>query len=125
MAAKSTHPASIDEYIATFPPAVQQVLEQVRAAIRQTVPGAQETIKYVMPTFMYRGHNLVHFAAFNHHIGFYPAPTGNKDFEAALAPYKQGRGSVQFPLDKPMPLELIKRIVKYEIERNEKKKEKQ
>ncbi|KAA2239793.1 hypothetical protein F0L74_26755 [Chitinophaga agrisoli] len=119
---KNAKPASIGEYIAGFPPEVQQALEQVRATIRKTVPDAQEAIRYAMPTFIHQGHNLVHFAAFKRHIGFYPAPTGNKSFEAALAGYKTGRGSVQFPLDKPMPLELIVRITEYEIRRWEQKK---
>lgn len=118
-------PADIDEYIAAFPEAVQEILEQVRATIKKAAPHAKEAIKYAMPTFTAHG-NLVHFAAFKNHIGFYPAPTGIESFEKELSRYKTGRGSVQFPLDKPMPAGLITRIVKFnsrkDAERAAKKK---
>jgi uncharacterized protein YdhG (YjbR/CyaY superfamily) len=113
----------IDSYIAEFPDDIQKRLEQVRATIRKAAPKAEEAIKYAIPTFVLNG-NLVHFAAFKNHIGFYPAPTGMKAFKEALAPYKQGKGSVQFPLDKPMPLALITRIVKMRVEENQLKKTK-
>ena len=105
---------NIDGYIAGFPEYVQRILEQVRAAIKKAAPAAEETIRYAMPTFTLNS-NLVHFAAFKNHIGFYPAPTGIAAFEKELSAYKQGKGSVQFPLDEPMPLNLITRIVKYRV----------
>lgn len=123
MAMKSNPIKTIDEYIAGFPENVQKILQQVRATVHKAAPGAEETIKYTMPTFMLHG-NLVGFAAWKNHIGFYPAPTGNPAFKKELAGYKTGRGSVQFPLDKPMPLRLITRIVKFQIERNLAKKKK-
>ena len=114
-------PAGINEYIAGFPKEVQAVLEEVRGIVQKAAPRASETIKYNMPTFVLDGSSLVHFAAFKNHIGFYPAPTGNKDFEKVLTGYKTGRGSVQFPLDRPMPAALITRIVKYYTRRNKEK----
>ncbi len=113
-------PLSIDQYIAGFPENVQEVLEQVRATIRKAAPEATETISYAIPTFVLKG-NLVHFAAFKSHIGFYATPTGHAAFEEELAGFKQGKGSVQFPLDKPMPLDLISRIVKYRVAENAEK----
>ncbi|MET0393225.1 MAG: DUF1801 domain-containing protein [Chitinophagaceae bacterium] len=114
-------PAGISEYIASFSKEVQPVLQEVRVIVQKAAPRAIETIKYNMPTFGLDGNNLVHFAAFKHHIGFYPAPTGNPDFEKALAGYKTGRGSVQFPLDQPMPAALITRIVKWRMKMNREK----
>lgn len=111
---RTTKASNIDAYIAGFPEEVQAVLQQVRATIKAVVPEAVEAIKYDMPTFVLHG-NLVHFAAFKKHIGFYPAPTGDPAFEEALAGYKQGKGSVQFPLDQPMPLDLIVKMVKHRI----------
>jgi uncharacterized protein YdhG (YjbR/CyaY superfamily) len=104
---------SIDDYIAGFPPETQRVLLEVRAVIRGAAPAATETISYSIPTFDLNGRHLVHFAGFAHHIGFYPTPRGVEQFEAELSRYKQGRGSVQFPLDQPMPLDLIRRIVEF------------
>lgn len=103
-------PDNIDEYIAGFPKEVQKALQLVRKTVRETAPAAVETIKYDMPTFVLDG-NLAHFAAFKNHIGFYPAPTADPLFKQDMAEYKQGKGSVQFPLDKPMPLDLIRRMV--------------
>jgi uncharacterized protein YdhG (YjbR/CyaY superfamily) len=111
-------PADTDAYIAAFPPAVQSVLQEIRTAVQQAVPQAEEAIKYAMPTFTLNGRNLVHFAAFKKHIGFYPAPQGSSPFEQELSRYKQGRGSVQFPLNQPMPLDLIARLAKYLAKRN-------
>lgn len=108
-------PESIDAYIAAFPTAIQQILEQVRATIKTAAPAAQETIKYAMPTFTLNGGNLVHFAAFKNHIGFYPTPSGTTTFQKELARYKSGKGSVQFPIDAPMPLDLIRRIVEFRV----------
>lgn len=109
---------NIDDYIAAFPGEVQDMLQQIRATIQKVVPDAQEDIKYAIPTFVLNGKNLVHFAAFKHHIGFYPTPTGIESFKKELSKYKQGKGSVQFPLDQPMPLKLITEIVKFNVARN-------
>jgi uncharacterized protein YdhG (YjbR/CyaY superfamily) len=112
-----TSPQNIDEYIAGFPANVQEILQNIRLTIRKAAPEAQETISYQMPTFTLKG-NLVHFAAFKKHIGFYPAPTGIDSFKEDLSVYKQGKGSVQFPLDKPIPYDLITRIVKFRVKEN-------
>lgn len=108
---------SIDEYIAGFPKQIQALLQEVRETIKKAAPNAEETISYAIPTFKLNG-NLVHFAAFKSHIGFYATPTGHEAFEKELSVYKQGKGSVQFPLDKPMPLSLITKIVKFRVEKN-------
>jgi uncharacterized protein YdhG (YjbR/CyaY superfamily) len=109
---------SIDDYIAGFPPATRKALEQVRSLIRGVAPDATEKISYAIPTFDLNGRHLVHFAGFAKHIGFYPIPSGIEAFREELAAYKQGRGSVQFPLDKPMPLDLIRRIVEFRVVEN-------
>lgn len=108
-------PQTIDAYIAAFPEDVQAILQLVRQTIHETAPEATEAISYGMPTFKLHG-NLVHFAAFKNHIGFYPVPSGMAAFQEELAAYKQGKGSVQFPLDKPMPLDLIRRIVEFRVQ---------
>jgi len=113
---KST-PKDIDEYIANFPEEVQEILEKVRATIRKAAPQAEETISYQMPTFRLKG-NLVHFAAHKKHIGFYPAPTGIEQFKAELSAYEGGKGSVRFPLDKPLPFKLITKMVTYRVKEN-------
>lgn len=115
-----TPPPNIDAYIAGFPPDVQEILQAIRHTIREAAPDAQETISYQMPTFTLHG-NLVHFAAFSKHIGLYPAPTGIEVFKDELAGYKQGKGSVQFPLDQPIPYALISRIVQYRVKENQEK----
>lgn len=117
MRTDQTAPKAIDEYIAGFPDDVQQILEKIRMTIRKAAPDAEETIKYRMPTFTLKG-NLVHYAAFKKHIGFYPIPTGIEKFKKALSVYEQGRGSVQFPLDKPIPYDLIRRIVRFRVKEN-------
>lgn len=117
MQSSQTTPKDIDEYIAGFPPDIQTTLQQIRATIRAAAPDAEEKISYQMPTFFLYG-NLVHFAAFKNHIGFYPAPTGIERFQDKLAAYKGGKGSVQFPLDAPMPLDLIGEIVEYRVQEN-------
>ncbi len=117
MKASQAQPRNIDEYIAGFPKDVQVILQRVRSTIRKSAPEAQETIKYRMPTFTLNG-NLVYFAGFKNHVGFYPIPTGISQFSKELSVYKQGRGSVQFPLDKPMPYGLIARIVKFRVKEN-------
>lgn len=108
-------PDTIDKYIAAFAPDVQVLLEKVRAAIKQSAPETVEAISYNMPTFKLYGKNLVHFAAFKNHIGFFATPTGHPGFEKELSIYKQGKGSVQFPLNEPLPLELIKRMIEYRV----------
>jgi len=113
----STKTQDMDAYIACFPNDIQKILEQVRATIRKAAPDAAEKIKYAIPTLVFKG-NLVHFAAFKNHIGFYAAPTGHQAFDEELSAYKKGKGSVQFPLDKPMPLDLITKIVKFRVAEN-------
>ena len=110
--------ANIDEYIAGFPNEVQQILQAIRATIHAAAPEAVETINYQIPTFTLKGKNLVHFAAFKNHIGFYPTPGGIAAFKEELAVYEGAKGSVQFPIKDPMPLELISRIVKYRVQEN-------
>lgn len=112
---------SIDEYINTFPPAIQEILRSIRQTIHEAAPDAEEAISYQMPTYKLKG-NLVHFAAFENHIGFYPIPSGIEAFQTELSGYKSGKGSVQFPLDKPIPLDLIKRIVQFRVKENLAKK---
>jgi uncharacterized protein YdhG (YjbR/CyaY superfamily) len=104
---------TIDAYIAAFPNDVQAILEQIRMTIRETVPDAQETISYQMPTFTLNGQYLVHFAAYKKHIGLYPAPTGVTEFHEALAVYGAGKGTLKFPLDQPIPFDLIRRFVAF------------
>lgn len=108
---------TIDEYIATFPPEIQRLLKQMRATISKAAPGAEEAIKYAIPTFILNG-NLVHFAAFKNHIGFYPAPSGIEAFKKEVAEYEAGKGSLQFPFGKPLPLTLVAKIVKYRVAQN-------
>ena len=109
---------TIDEYIGAFPANFQDILEKMRETIRKAAPEAIETISYQMPTFKLSGKSLVHFAAFKNHIGFYPIPSGIEAFKKELAPYKQGKGSVQFPLDKPIPYDLVEQIVKHRVKEN-------
>jgi uncharacterized protein YdhG (YjbR/CyaY superfamily) len=111
---------TIDEYIQTFPADVQSILQKLRHAIQKAAPEAKEAISYQMPTFKLNG-NLVHFAAFKNHIGLYPAPSGIKKFEKELSQYASGKGSVQFPLDQPIPYELVEKIVLYRVKENLKK----
>jgi len=108
---------AIDEYIALYPPEVQAILQQVRQTIRAVVPEAQEAIAYGIPTFKLQG-NLVHFAAYKKHIGFYPAPSGLEAFKTELVGYKGSKGAVQFPLDQPIPYDLIRRITLFRVEEN-------
>jgi uncharacterized protein YdhG (YjbR/CyaY superfamily) len=114
---------NIDDYINDFPPDIQKTLQQIREVIQEAAPGAEETIKYAIPTFTLNG-NLVHFAAFKNHIGFYPIPSGIKAFEKELSIYKRGKGSIQFPLGEPMPLKLISNIVKFRVKENLEKSKK-
>ncbi|HEV2126730.1 MAG TPA: DUF1801 domain-containing protein [Chloroflexota bacterium] len=115
MEAKNKRFTTIDEYIATFREEVQERLQRLRQLIRETVPEAVEAISYQMPTFKLGGKNLIHFAAFKNHIGVYPTPSGVEAFKEELSPYKNAKGSVQFPLNQPLPFNLIKRIVEYRV----------
>jgi len=110
-------PRTIDEYVATFPPDIQAILQKVRTTIGKAAPHAEEAISYRMPTFRLKG-NLVHFAAFKNHIGFYPTPTGTETFRKELSAYDGGKGSVRFPLDKPIPYALITKIVEFRVKEN-------
>jgi uncharacterized protein YdhG (YjbR/CyaY superfamily) len=110
-------PNSIDEYIANFPKEVQKKLKELRTVIKAAAPEAEEKISYQMPTFALKG-NLVHFAAYRNHIGFYPTPSGIDQFKDELSAYKGSKGSVQFPIDQPIPLGLISRIVKFRVKEN-------
>lgn len=107
----------IHEYIQSVPPDVQSILEQLRRIIHENAPLAEEAIRYGVPTFRLNG-NLVHFAAYTHHIGFYPSPSAIVAFDKELAPYKHAKGTVQFPLDQPIPSDLVKRIVQYRVKEN-------
>jgi uncharacterized protein YdhG (YjbR/CyaY superfamily) len=114
--------STIDEYILQFPPAVQEILQTLRNVIKESAPDAVEKINYQMPTFDLHG-NLVHFAAYKNHIGFYPTPSGIDAFIHELSEYKGAKGSVQFPIEKPLPYELISKIVKFRVAENIKKAE--
>ncbi|MFT3794307.1 iron chaperone [Flavobacterium sp.] len=110
-------PENIDAYIAFFPEATQKILQQVRQTIQKAAPGAKEKISYAMPAFELNG-NLVYFAAYDKHIGFYALPSGNAAFQKELSRYKMGKGSIQFPIDQPMPLALIAKIVAFRVQEN-------
>ena len=115
---------TIDEYIAEFPENVRDILEELRRVIRQAAPQAQEAIRYGIPTFRLNG-NLVHFAAFKNHIGFYPTPSAIEDFKEELSSYRQAKGSVQFPINKPIPYDLVRKIVKYRVKESLKSEKKE
>lgn len=113
--AETTKKGGIDAHIAGFPPETQAALGEMRGLIRAAAPGATETISYGIPTFDLEGKHLVHFAGYARHVGFYPGPDGIAAFEGELASYKRAKGSVRFPLDRPLPAGLIERIVKYRV----------
>jgi uncharacterized protein YdhG (YjbR/CyaY superfamily) len=117
MATKTRTRNGIDEHIVKFPKDVQAILEKIRATIRKAAPKAEETINYGIPTFTLEG-NLVHFAGFKNHIGFYPTPSGIEKFKVELSRYESAKGSVKFPLDKPIPYTLISKIVKFRVKEN-------
>lgn len=121
MEAKITY-ETIDDYISTFSPDIQEILSTIRKVIKEAAPDAKEKISYQMPTFELHG-NLVHFAAFKNHIGFYPTPNGIDAFREELSVYKGAKGSIQFPLNQPIPYELISKIVKFRVAENIKKAE--
>ncbi len=117
MKTDATPPANIDDYIASFPQEVQVILEKLRQTIRQAAPDATEKISYQMPTFYLNG-NLVHFAAYKNHIGFYPAPSGIVAFQDELTKYRTSKGAIQFPINEPLPLALVKKIVQFRVKEN-------
>ncbi|MDR2562646.1 MAG: DUF1801 domain-containing protein [Prevotellaceae bacterium] len=108
---------TVDEYIARFEPEIQIVLNELRNIVKSEAPEASEKISYGMPTFYLNG-NLVHFAAFKHHYGFFPAPSAIDEFEEELAPYRSGKGSLHFPMNKPIPQDIIKKIVRFRVNEN-------
>ena len=112
---------NIDEYISNFPEKTQKILQKLREIISNVVPDAKESISYQIPTFKLNG-NLVHFAAYKNHIGFYPTPSGIEAFKQELSPYELSKGTVRFPLNKPIPFDLVKKIVEYRVKENLDKK---
>lgn len=108
---------NIDEYISTFPKNIQDILEKMRKVIQEAAPEAEEAISYGMPTFKLNG-NLVHFAAYKNHIGFYPTPSGIEAFKEEISGYKSSKGAVQFPLDKPIPYDLVEKMVIFRVQEN-------
>ncbi len=110
---------NIDEYISTFPKETAKILQQVRMAVRKGAPKTEETISYGMPAFRYKGKIIIYFAGYKSHIGLYATPTAHVAFQNELSTYKQGRGSVQFPIDQPMPLDLIKSIVMFKVKQQD------
>jgi uncharacterized protein YdhG (YjbR/CyaY superfamily) len=118
MRTDSTTPTTIDNYIAGFPKDVQEILEKIRLTIRKAAPDAEETISYQIPTFTLKGKYLVYFAAYKKHIGLYPAPRGSEKFKQELSGYEGGKGTIRFPFDKPIPFDLISRIVKFRVKEN-------
>ncbi|SMD45730.1 Uncharacterized conserved protein YdhG, YjbR/CyaY-like superfamily, DUF1801 family [Aquiflexum balticum DSM 16537] len=114
---------SIDDYIKAFPNDIQIILKEIRKTVREAAPEATESINYGIPTFKFAG-NLVHFAAYKNHIGFYPAPSGMEEFKKEVATYKTGKGTMQFPLDKPIPYALISAMVQFRVKENKEKSSK-
>ncbi len=110
-------PATVDEYIASFPPEIQRVLQEIRRTIRAAAPEAEEVISYQMPAFKQNG-VLVYYAAFKDHVSLFPTGSGVEVFKDELAPYRTSKGTVQFPLDKPLPIDLIKRIIEFRVKEN-------
>lgn len=118
MKTKKTAPIDIDEYMSGFPKDVQKILQKVRATIRKAAPKAEETISYGIPTFKLNGQYLIYFAAYKKHFAIYPVPGGDAEFKEEIAPYQAGKGTLQFPLDGPIPLTLIRKAVKFSIQDN-------
>lgn len=114
--------ATIDEYIASFPPDVQEKLQSIRNVIRRAAPDAEEAIRYGIPTFRLDGSNLVHFAAFRYHLSFFPTASGVEKFKKELSSYKLSKGTIQFPPDKQVPYDLVERIARFRVEETRKKK---
>ncbi len=122
MAASRSQFKTIDEYIAQFPENVRVVLEKLRQVIRESAPRAEETMSYGIPTFDLNGRHLAHFGAYKNHVGFYPTSSGIEAFKRELSSFRTSRGTVQFPLDKPIPFDLVKKIVKYRVKENTSRK---
>ena len=118
METSGTAPRDIDEYIAGFPEDIRQILERVRATIKKAAPDAVETISYKVPTFNLNGRYLIYFAAYKKHIGVYPTPAGEMEFKEEMSAYESGKGTLKFPLDKPIPFELITKVVKFRAKGN-------
>lgn len=114
---QKTKAENIDDYMLQFPKDIQKLLKQMRSTIKKTAPKAEEAMKYGIPTFVLNG-NLVHFAAYKNHIGFYPAPSGLLAFKKEIARYKSSKGAVQFPIEEPLPLDLISKIIKFRVAEN-------
>ncbi len=114
---KDTVAENIDQYIATFPKDIQKKLKEIRATIKKAAPKAEETIKYAMPTFTLNG-NLIHFAAYKNHIGIYPVPRGDERFKKELSAYDGNKSTLKIPLDEPIPLTLITKVVKYQVKKH-------
>ena len=121
--ARTNHFNDIDEYVALFPEEMRSILEELRGVIIEAAAEVEEAISYQMPTFKLNG-NLVHFAAFKHHIGFYPGASGIANFEEELSPYAHAKGSIQFPIDGPIPLDLVRKIVVFRVKENRSKSRK-
>jgi uncharacterized protein YdhG (YjbR/CyaY superfamily) len=120
MKATSTKFKTVDEYLASFPANTKKILQEIRNTIKQSAPQAEELISYNMPAFKLRG-MLVFYAAYERHIGFYPTASGIKAFKKEISQYKNAKGSVQFPIDEPMPFDLISKIVKFKVKENQEK----
>ena len=116
---RAEKPANVDAYIVPFPENIRKILERVRMTVIRAAPGAEETISYGMPAYRYKGRVIIYFAGYKNHIGVYATPLAHAAFQKELSGYKQGRGSVQFPLDQPMPLDLIKRMVQFRIKQQD------
>lgn len=110
----------IDDFIAKYPPDVQQILQKIRGIVREVAPEAQEKLNYGIPTFTLNG-NLVHYSAFKNHVGFYPTPSGMEKFKTQLSKYEGAKGSVKFPLDQPIPYELIRKITEFRVKEQQAK----
>lgn len=123
MKASQTVPKNIDEYIAAFPKGVQEILEKIRVTIRKAAPDAEEAISYQIPAFNLHGSYLIYFAAHKKHIGLYPVPIANAEFNEELSLYASGKATAKFPLDKPIPFDLIGKIVKFKAKENLKRAE--
>ena len=113
---------TIDEYITSFPRNIREILQELRRIVRESAPGVEETISYGIPTFDLNGKHLVHFAAYKNHIGFYPTSSGIKAFKRELSLFKTSTGTVQFPLEKPIPFDLVKKIVEFRVNENKSSK---
>ena len=118
MKTKPASPRTIDEYISDFPADVQEVLQKIRGTIKKAAPKAEEAISYKMPSFNLDGQYLIYFAAYKKHIGLYPVPSGDEEFNNEISGYQAGKGTLQFPLAKPIPYKLISKIVKIRAKEN-------